>query len=386
MLIADEAKVPMEALNPLNTHLLRRYSIGAATVLLAILAVRLLHPWIGDRIPTVVLVPFVLGAAWYGGLTVGLVSTALHSIAAAYFLLPPTYSLSVTGRLGWFSLGVFVIQGILISWLCEAYRRTRAESSRVAAELELTRAEARDTRHQLRRTTADLNELARSLARDLETPLYRTLSSAHRLLGHPPAALDRESRDALMVIRHSADRMSEFVGSLADYANLETSAPGDATVDTAALLASVIEQCRPEIEASGASVSVAPGLPSISGCAPQLFRLFLNLVQNALKFHGDSPPSVQISCKEHKDSWIFAVADNGIGVVPARWEDAFTLFRRLNGDKYPGTGAGLAMCRRIAENLGGRIWMCSSAGQGTTVRVSIPHRRPRTGPRLLVRK
>jgi chemotaxis family two-component system sensor kinase Cph1 len=98
------------------------------------------------------------------------------------------------------------------------------------------------------------------------------------------------------------------------------------------------------------------------------------LLDNAIKFRSAEQLRIQISAEERSDRFIFSVADNGIGLVPALWDQAFVLGRRLHGDRYPGAGMGLAMAKRIVENHGGRIWLVSEAGQGTTVRFTIPRK------------
>ena len=113
-------------------------------------------------------------------------------------------------------------------------------------------------------------------------------------------------------------------------------------------------------------------LPTVSGESSLLTALFQNLIANALKFHGDAPPEVRIGAEREGEEWLFTCTDNGIGIDPEYAERVFVIFQRLHGkDEYAGTGIGLAMCRKIVEHHGGRIWLDPDAGSGTTFRFTL---------------
>ena len=120
------------------------------------------------------------------------------------------------------------------------------------------------------------------------------------------------------------------------------------------------------IEESGATITVAEGMPPVSGDAPLLAGVFQNLIGNALKFRGEQPPEITVSWADAGDEWEFSVADNGIGIEPEYADRIFVIFQRLHPKAaYPGTGIGLAMCRKIVEYHGGRIWLDTSVAGGT---------------------
>src|SRR6185295_19816741 len=125
-------------------------------------------------------------------------------------------------------------------------------------------------------------------------------------------------------------------------------------------------------EASGATVTHGE-LPEIVADPQQLAQLFQNIIGNAMKFHGEEPPAIHVGCEERPDVWVFTVRDNGIGLDPQYADRIFMMFQRLHTKAdYPGTGIGLAICEKIVERHGGRIWLESEPGNGTTFHFTLP--------------
>jgi light-regulated signal transduction histidine kinase (bacteriophytochrome) len=126
------------------------------------------------------------------------------------------------------------------------------------------------------------------------------------------------------------------------------------------------------IDETAARIESDP-LPCVSGDEPQLVQLFQNLIANAIKFRGSNPPHIRIAAVRHGMHWRFSVADNGIGIAPAHFERIFVIFQRLHSkSEYPGTGIGLAACKKIVERHGGRIWVESRPGGGATFFFTLP--------------
>jgi light-regulated signal transduction histidine kinase (bacteriophytochrome) len=145
------------------------------------------------------------------------------------------------------------------------------------------------------------------------------------------------------------------------------------TVEVGRVIDRLLIDLGPAIEEADAEITCDP-LPSVQGDAGQLGQLFQNLVANAIKFRRDaSPPRVHIGAVREGEEWHFSVADNGIGIAPEFRDRIFVIFQRLHSrDEYPGTGIGLAICKKIVERHGGRIWVESEPGEGTTFHFTLP--------------
>ena len=133
----------------------------------------------------------------------------------------------------------------------------------------------------------------------------------------------------------------------------------------------VLVNLQSRLEESRAVVTRV-GLPAVFLSRPQLTQVFQNLIGNALKYRREEPPRIHLSAEQRESEWVFAVQDNGIGIDPPHAERIFGLFRRLHGNEIPGTGIGLAICKRIIEHHGGRIWVESELGRGSTFFFALP--------------
>jgi light-regulated signal transduction histidine kinase (bacteriophytochrome) len=144
------------------------------------------------------------------------------------------------------------------------------------------------------------------------------------------------------------------------------------TTDCEAVLEYTLTNLKRSIEETGASVTHDP-LPSVWADAPRLGQLFQNLIGNAIKFRGDTPPHIHLAAERDGREWVFSVRDDGLGFDPKHAERIFIIFQRLHGkDKYPGTGIGLAICKKIVERHGGQIRVDSAPGRGTTFLFTLP--------------
>ena len=184
--------------------------------------------------------------------------------------------------------------------------------------------------------------------------------------------LDPEADDFIGYAVDGANRMQRLIQDLLAYARVDTQAQVFAPTSLEAVVGHALDNVRAAVEESRAVVTHDP-LPTVMADERQLLQLFQNLLSNALKFRGDQPPRVHVSAERHDHEWRFAVRDNGIGIDPQYADKIFVIFQRLhNIGEYPGTGIGLAICKKIVERHGGRIWLESQPGQGATFYFTLP--------------
>ncbi|HEX5042856.1 MAG TPA: ATP-binding protein [Candidatus Polarisedimenticolaceae bacterium] len=253
--------------------------------------------------------------------------------------------------------------------------RARSRQYQIRAHLrerERTAAELRKQADQLRRSNAELERFAYVASHDLQEPLRAVLSYTQLLSLRFQNQLGSDGDEFLGYIAAGADRMHRLINDLLSFSRVDAAPSTVAPVDIGTVVRSVLRDLRPTLEELGAEVTVGP-LPVLAGNETQLTQVFLNLVGNALKFRGDRAPHVEISAAREGMGWVFAVADNGIGMAPEYHERIFELFRRLHTqERYPGTGIGLAVCKKIVERYGGRIWVESELGRGSVFRFVLP--------------
>jgi PAS domain S-box-containing protein len=248
------------------------------------------------------------------------------------------------------------------------------DNARLFQKGEWIQGELKRSNEELRRVNQDLETFAYSASHDLQEPL-RTISLNAQLLER---SLGKELRgsdkDFLKTILTSANRMRVLTEDLLAYTKATKYPEGQApSVDSAAVLAATLENLKRPIEEAHATVT-SDKLPVISIHESRLLQLFQNLISNAVKYRGERVPRVHISAEQH-DGWcVFSVADNGIGIDMQFAEQVFRIFKRLHGrEEYDGSGIGLAICQRIVEQYGGRIWLEKSVpGEGSTFCFSIP--------------
>lgn len=226
---------------------------------------------------------------------------------------------------------------------------------------------------QLARSNKELAEFGYIVSHDLQEPL-RTISGFIGLLrDRYDAQLDEKGRQYISHAVSGATRMSRLISDLLEYSRLGRQAPRLGPVDLRAVFDDAVANCSASIETTAASVG-RDELPVVQGDRGQLVRLMQNLIGNALKFRRpDVQPEVHVSASRSDGGWVISVRDNGIGIAENQIGRLFQLFQRLHGrDRYEGTGIGLAECKKIVDLHGGRIWLESQVGVGTTVLFTLP--------------
>jgi len=242
---------------------------------------------------------------------------------------------------------------------------------RILAELDALR----DAEADLRRSNAELEQFAYVASHDLQEPLRKVASFCQLLQQRYGGQLDERADQYIGFAVDGARRMQDLINDLLAFSRVGRLEQPHTDVDCNVLVERVRSDLARVIEESGATLEVGP-LPTVRGDASLLRLVFQNLCANAIKFRAEAPPAVSISAERDGDFWRFRVADNGIGIDPEYEERIFVLFQRLHArSEYEGTGIGLAMCRKIVEYHGGRMWLdvdATGPGRGSTFYFTLP--------------
>ena len=225
---------------------------------------------------------------------------------------------------------------------------------------------------ELERSNRDLEQFAYVASHDLQEPL-RAVAGCAQLLKHNYATqLDNEADELIAHIVDGGSRMRTLIDDLLKYSRVGSHVTPLGSVNSGTAVQNALANLNVALSEASATVRVGD-LPIVSADAVQLTQLFQNLISNALKYRGSSAPHIDISARSREDDWLFSVKDNGIGIQPEYFERIFVLFQRLHSrTDYPGTGIGLALCRRIVERHAGKIWVESSLGHGAEFLFSLP--------------
>lgn len=186
--------------------------------------------------------------------------------------------------------------------------------------------------------------------------------------------LDADADEFIAYAVDGAVRMQRLINDLLAYSRVggERTAWNLERVDCEAVLAQVLTDLKPSLQEHDAVVTHDP-LPTVRAARGPLTQVFQNLIANAVKYRGPEPPRIHVSATRREAAWMFAVRDNGIGIDPQSAERIFVIFQRLHTRaEYPGSGIGLAICKKIVERHGGRIWVESRPGQGSTFHFTVP--------------
>jgi signal transduction histidine kinase len=237
---------------------------------------------------------------------------------------------------------------------------------------ERARAQIDEQAGALRRSNAELEQFAYVASHDLQEPLRKVASFCQLLEQRYADQLDDRARTYIGFAVDGAKRMQALINDLLSFSRTGRTSTGFSSIDLGAPFARAVSDLSKLIEESGAAVTRDP-LPKISGDASLLSQLFANLIGNAVKFHSDRPPGVHFSCRRTGHFWTLACTDNGIGIEPQYAEKIFVIFQRLHAkDVYPGTGIGLALCKKIVEYHGGQIWLDTEFSGGTRFCFTLP--------------
>jgi light-regulated signal transduction histidine kinase (bacteriophytochrome) len=226
----------------------------------------------------------------------------------------------------------------------------------------------------LRTSNQELQQFAYVASHDLQEPLRMVSSYMQLLERYLGDDLDDKSRQYMAFAVDGANRMKILINDLLAYSRATRATSAFARVDMNEIIQVALQHLAPRITETQADIIVDDDLPSIFADQTQMQQVMMNIVNNAIKYHSDEPPLVHITACKEKDSVHIKVSDNGIGIAPEYHEQIFEIFKRLHTRaEYDGTGIGLAICKRIVERHGGRIWVESAPKQGTTMHFTIPN-------------
>jgi PAS domain S-box-containing protein len=243
----------------------------------------------------------------------------------------------------------------------------QTRSARLKAEEELHK-----LTEELKRSNTDLQQFAYAASHDLQEPLRGIAGFTRLLEKRYKGKLDEKADEFMDYIIGDARRMQELIKDLLEYSRIETKLKVMKPANCAVVLEEAFYNLRSIIEETRTELTY-DYLPTVMADASQLKSLFQNLVGNAIKFHSQEKPRIHISAERRGDDWVFSVKDNGIGFESGFAERIFVVFQRLHArQEYPGTGIGLAICKKIVERHGGRIWAESKPAEGSTFYFTLP--------------
>ncbi len=269
----------------------------------------------------------------------------------------------------------YLVKGQMNSHSIVRSIRYAHERNRIELELVRKNEELLKVTENLKRSNQELERFAYIASHDLQEPLRMVTSFAQLLAQKYKGSIDPDADEIIGFVTEGATRMSELINDLLDYSRVTSRKKPFAPVDMSDVVATVTSNLTVRIAERNALLETGP-MPTVCADRTQVVQLVQNLVANAIKFcPPDRDPRIGISATRTGDAWQFSVADNGIGIEPRYTGKIFEIFARLHTrDQYPGTGIGLAICRRIVERHGGRIWVDSTVGEGSTFSFTLPAR------------
>lgn len=248
----------------------------------------------------------------------------------------------------------------------KARLEAEAIAERVTSELYARAGELERAQEELKRSNRELELFAYVASHDLQEPLRMVASYCQLLERRYKETLGEEGREFVAYAVDGATRMQALINDLLNYSRIGRDDRRLALVEATSVFERAKVNLHTAIDESGATVTAGP-LPAVMAAESELTRVFQNLIGNAIKFRGARAPEIRVEAQRQGAESLFSVRDNGIGIAPEYAERVFAIFQRLHSrEEYAGTGIGLAVCRKIVERHGGRIWLESSPGDGTT--------------------
>lgn len=263
--------------------------------------------------------------------------------------------------------GTLVHISLTISPMKDARGRV-VGASKIARDI----TERKRAEDELRAANQDLEQLTFIASHDLQEPLRNITTSTQLLMHEYGPILDETAQIYMDSIVQGTARMRSLLKDVLAYTELRSTEPRPTKpVDLNSVFQDVKQNLAMQIKKSGASITSDP-MPVVTGLSSHFLSLFQNLIENSIKYRGSDPLKISVSYRQAETELLFSFTDNGMGIDPAFHEKIFLPFKRLHGRKIPGTGVGLAICKRVVERYRGRIWVDSREGRGATFYISLP--------------
>jgi signal transduction histidine kinase len=345
-----------------------RYAVSILLVGLAIPLTFAIQPLFGGKAPLTFFTIAIVLAAVYGGVWAGVLATLLSLVTVGWFFHQAIFLLELP-RSG---LVVFAILGVTISGIIQLLHRANAKVVAARSQLESANKQLSQRTKALVRANDELQRFAYAVSHDLQAPLRNIGTLTALLVRQNAEVLDQNSKEYGRLIVDGVQRMESMIKGLLGYAAASTDRLYRTAANSNTVLKRVLQNLSQLID--GADAVITSGeLPIVQANEDRLGQVLSNLITNAIKYRGVRKPEIQITATDNGKEWVFAVADNGIGIDMNYAGEIFILFKRLNtAEAYEGSGIGLAVCKAVIERYGGKIWLESELGKGSKFYFTIP--------------
>jgi len=344
-----------------------RYVLSALLAGAATLLTFAIQPLLGGKATLIFFAIAVALSAAYGGLWPGLFTTLLSVIMAGLLFQQSIFLLTLSQS----SLVLFVVLGVAISVIIHLLHRAHADVVGARTQLELANKQLSQRTDALLRSNEELQRFAYALSHDLQAPL-RNVGTLTALLARRNPNMDNDSKEYAHLIVTGIQRMESMIKGLLDYTTATVNTHDREVSDSNKIFEQVLHNLHYLIDAENAVITFDQ-LPIVQANDERLAQVFSNLITNAVKYRGSRRPEIHVSATDNGTESVFTVKDNGIGIDMKNADEIFVLFKRLhNSNEYEGNGIGLAVCKTVVERFGGKIWVESEPGNGSTFFFTIP--------------
>jgi signal transduction histidine kinase len=345
-----------------------RYVLSVLLVGVAILLTFAIQPVLGGKTTLIFFGIAVALSAAYGGLWPGLFTTLLSVFMAGLLFQNSIFLLALSQS----GLVLFALLGGTISAIIHLLHRANADVVAARTQLERANKQLSQRSDALTRSNQELQQFAYALSHDLQTPLRNIGTLTALLVRRNNELLDKDSKEYAQLIVTGIHRMESMIKGLLDYTTATVDIQDRAVSNSNTVFEQVLHNLRYLIDTEGAVITFDE-LPVVQANDGRLAQVFSNLITNAIKYHGNRKPEINVTATDNGTEWIFKVKDNGIGIDMNYAGEIFILFKRLHSsEEYDGSGIGLAVCKTVIERFGGQIWVESEPGNGSTFFFTIP--------------